>query len=916
MSFAHIKKRNGQVVEFDRGRIEVAIGKANSAVSGEIPHEDIPLLVDTIIGQLADMFNESTPDVESIQDLVERQLMQNGHYNTVRAYILYRERQKDKRITEEAVSAEKLAQNELRVIRSDGTSENFSYVKLIKELIEASAGFEDEINVEELANIIKTTLHDGITTDELQDSMIMATKAYIERGGSYAKLASRLLLRKVYKEVLGADSPAKAEVAQRELFKSLIESSVKEGLMDKRLLQFDLDAIAKTLKIERDDLFDYMGLHMMYDRYLLRTEGRLKIVETPQMFWMRVAMGTALTEGKNMTKVAIEFYEILSTLRYVTSSPTLFNAGTNFSQLSSCFLNTVEDTLPSIFKVFHDNAQMSKYSGGIATDWTNIRATGSLIKTVNITSQGVIPFLKIANDVTVAIARSGRRIGATCVYLENWHMDFEDFLELRKNTGDERRRTHDMNTATWVSDLFMERVQNDEPWTMFSPDEVPDLHDLYGQAFAKRYKEYEAMADRGEIVMFKKIPAVVLWRKMLTMLFETGHPWITFKDPCNLRSPQDHVGVVHNSNLCTEITLNNSKDETAVCNLGSVNLGRHVVDGKLSEDLIKETVTTAMRMLDNVIDINFYATKETKHSNMLHRPVGLGIMGFADALYMLDINFDSQRAVEFADESMEMISYYAILGSSMAAKEKGTYQSYKGSKWDRGIFPIDTIEILEKERGHKINVDRKSRMDWKPVRDHVKKHGMRNSNTMAIAPTASISNISGCYPCIEPIYKNLYVKANMSGDFTVINSYMIEDLKKLDLWSDTLVERIKVSDGSIQQMTDIPQKVRDKYKEVFEIDPIHLIKITAHRGKWIDQSQSFNVFVAGVSGKKLSDIYQSAWEMGLKTTYYLRSLAASQVEKSTIDTAEYGTTHKRTVSEAQTVIADTAPSNLESPKES
>ena len=913
MSFAHIKKRNGQIVEFDRGRIEVAIGKANSAVSGEIPLEDIPLLVDTIVGELEGIFNDATPDVESIQDLVERQLMQNGHYNTVRAYILYRERQKDKRRSEEAEAVEKLAQNELRVIHSDGTSENFSYVKLIKELIEASAGFEDEIDVEELANMIKTTLHDGISTDELTDSMIMATKAYIERGGAYARLASRLLLRKVYKEVLGADNARDIEKAQREQFAELIKGSVKDGLLDKRLLEYDLDKIAAAIKLERDDLFDYMGLHMLYDRYLLRTEGRHKIVETPQMFWMRVAMGTALTEGKDMTKVAIEFYEILSTLRYVTSSPTLFNAGTNFSQLSSCFLNTVEDTLPSIFKVFHDNAQMSKYSGGIATDWTNIRATGSLIKTVNISSQGVIPFLKIANDVTVAIARSGRRIGATCVYLENWHLDFEDFLELRKNTGDERRRTHDLNTATWVSDLFMERVKNDEPWTLFSPDEVPDLHDLYGQAFAKRYKEYEEMADRGEINMFKKIPAVVLWRKMLTMLFETGHPWITFKDPSNVRSPQDHVGVVHNSNLCTEITLNNSKDETAVCNLGSVNLGRHIIDGKLNEELIKDTVTTAMRMLDNVIDINFYATKETKHSNMLHRPVGLGIMGFADALYLLDINFDSQRAVEFADESMEMISYYAILGSSMMAKVKGTYKSYKGSKWDRGIFPIDTIDMLEKERGHKIEVDRKSRMDWKPVREHVKKHGMRNSNTMAIAPTASISNIAGCYPCIEPIYKNLYVKANMSGDFTVINHYMIDDLKKLGLWNDSMVERIKVSDGSIQQIEEIPQKIRDKYKEVFEIDPVHLVKVTAHRGKWIDQSQSFNIFVAGVSGKRLSDIYLAAWDMGLKTTYYLRSLAASQVEKSTIDTAKHGATHKRNVSEAQTVIADTVPTNLEQP---
>lgn len=618
-------------------------------------------------------------------------------------------------------------------------------------------------------------------------------------------------------------------------------------------------------------------------------------------------MGLSLIEKKTeRTTWAKKFYDVLSTLRYVPSTPTLFHSGTTFAQLSSCFLNTVEDDLKHIFKIYLDTALMSKFSGGIATDWTNIRATGSMIKTVNIPSQGVIPFLKIANDTTVAISRSGKRKGATCVYLETWHLDIEDFLELRKNTGDERRRTHDMNTANWIPDLFMKRVEADGQWTLFSPNEVPELHQTYGKEFEAKYEEYEKLADEGKIEMFRRIPAAQLWRKMLTMLFETGHPWVNFKDACNVRSPQDHAGVIHNSNLCTEITLNNSADETAVCNLGSVNLARHITKGKLDRELVADTVETGMRMLDNVIDINYYTTKECEVSNMRHRPVGMGIMGFQDALYLLNIAFNSEQAVQFGDESMELISYYAILGSSVLAKERGAYKSYKGSKWDRGIFPVDTVDLLEKERGIKIDVKRKGKLDWKEVRSHVKKHGMRNSNTMAIAPTASISNISGCYPCIEPIYKNLYVKANMSGDFTVINSYLIDDLKKLDLWSEEMVRKIKFHDGSVQKITEIPAELRAKYQEVFEIDAEWLVKIAAHRGKWIDQSQSLNIFVQGVSGKKLSDIYTYAWKMGLKTTYYLRSLAASQVEKSTVDTAEFGSTHKR---EFATVAQDApAPS--------
>jgi ribonucleoside-diphosphate reductase alpha chain len=578
---------------------------------------------------------------------------------------------------------------------------------------------------------------------------------------------------------------------------------------------------------------------------------------------------------------------------YVSSTPTLFNSGTLHQQLSSCYLSTVKDDLGHIFKFIADDAQLSKWAGGIGNDWTNIRATGAHIKGTNGKSQGVIPFLKIANDTAVAVNQGGKRKGAMCAYLESWHLDIEDFLDLRKNTGDERRRTHDMNTANWIPDLFMKRVQTNADWTLFSPNEVPELHDLYGQAFEKKYAEYESLADQGKVRTFKRVKAADLWRKMLTMLFETGHPWINFKDPCNVRSPQDHAGVVHSSNLCTEITLNTSPEETAVCNLGSVNLPKFVQDGKLNFELLEKTVRTAMRMLDNVVDINFYPTIEAKNSNLRHRPVGLGIMGLQDAFYKLDLNFDSDEAVKFSDESMEAIAYYAIQSSCELAKERGTYESYKGSKWDRGIFPQDTIDLLEKERGEKIDCPRNEMMDWNKLRGMVKEHGMRNSNCMAIAPTATISNISGSYPCIEPIYKNMYVKSNLSGEFTVVNDYLIEDLKKLNLWDDEMSEQIKYYDGSIQQIQEIPEKVRAKYKEVFEIGPTWLVKHAAYRGRWIDQSQSLNIFVRGVSGKGLSDIYFMIWKMGLKTSYYLRSLGISQVEKSTVNSSKYGFTHKR-----------------------
>ena len=898
MGFVQIRKRNGQMVDFDRSRIEIAIGKASESVGTEATPADIAAVVTEVISQAEALFQDNAPDVEALQDLIEQELMRSGHYKTVRSFILYRETHKAIRAAESARSAEKLEQSNLKVTMPDGSLENFSYAKLVKELLEAADDIADDLDLDDIAQAVKASLYDGITFDELEDSMIMGAKAQIERDPLYSKLASRLLLRKAYKEVLGQTNRAEFAESYKDTFVNFITDTIKDGRLDKRLSAFNLKLLSEHIKPERDHLIDFMGLDMLHDRYFVQSQGRGHRLEVPQIFWMRIAMGLAIAENKDKDKWAIKFYDVLSTLRYVPSTPTLFHSGTAKPQLSSCFLNTVEDDLKHIFKVYLDNALMSKYSGGIATDWTNIRGTGSLIKAINIPSQGVVPFLKIMNDTTVAISRSGKRKGATCAYLETWHLDIEDFLELRKNTGDERRRTHDMNTANWVPDLFMERVTDNQDWTLFSSDETPDLHHLYGKAFKKRYEEYEQMADQGKIKLFKRIPAVQLWRKMLTMLFETGHPWITFKDACNVRSPQDHAGVIHNSNLCTEITLNNSADETAVCNLGSINMAKHIKNGKLDKELIEDTTEKAMRMLDNVVDICYYTTKECETSNLKHRPVGLGIMGFQDALYMLDINFDSPKATEFADESMELISYHAILGSSKLAKERGAYKSFKGSKWDRGIFPADTIDLLEKERGRKIDVKRGGKLDWRSVKSHVKKNGMRNSNTMAIAPTASIANIAGCYPCIEPIYKNLYVKSNMSGDFTVINSYLIEDLKALNMWNETMVKKIKFHDGSIQKITEIPEKLRAKYKEVFEINSMNLVKITAHRGKWIDQSQSFNIFVQGVSGKQLSDIYMAAWNQGLKTTYYLRSLAISQVEKSTVDTAEFGSTHKREVSNA------------------
>ena len=779
----------------------------------------------------------------------------------------------------------------VRVKAPDGTFLSFNVNELRASIEWAVLGHEKDVSVDLIFLEVINTIFDGVSSREIADALIMATATFIERDPAYNYVAAQLLLKKLFKEVTKTTIRSAAyDRLYRQSFIDSITLGVTEGGLDARMLEFDLNLLAAALHLERDSLFEFMGLKTLNERYFNKIEG--KRLELPQSFWMRVAMGVSLNEA-NKNEAALKFYDLLSSMRYMSSTPTLLHGGMARPQLSSCFLTTVDDDLKHIFKCLGDNAQLSKWSGGVANDWTNLRATGAMIKTIKTESQGVIPFLKIANDVTAAINRSGSRRGATCVYLETWHLDYEDFLDLKRNTGDERRRTHDINTASWIPDLFMKRLLNDESWTFFSPEETPDLHHLYGKAFDEKYVQYEQMTARGEIKKFKKIQAALLWRKMLSRLFETGHPWITFKDPCNIRSPQDHVGVVHSSNLCTEITLNTSADETAVCNLGSINLAEHVIDGKLDEQLLEQTIMTAMRMLDNVIDINFYPTIEAKNANFRHRPVGLGIMGLQDALYKLDVKFADVQALEVSDYIMETVSYFAILASSQLAKERGAYQSFKGSKWDRNIFPQDTLALLEKERGMEIPISKTGKRDWSPVRAHVKEYGMRNSNCMAIAPTATISNIVGCFPCIEPIYKNLYVKANMSGEFTIVNKYLIQDLKKLGLWNQEMLELLKYYDGSVQMIEKIPAHMREKYKEVFEIDAEWMIEVTAARGKWIDQSQSHNVFMKGVSGKKLNDIYVKAWTLGLKTTYYARTLGASQIEKSTLDAKKYGFTQKR-----------------------
>ncbi len=884
MQITKIKKRNGNIVDFNRDRIEAAVEKACIATQAEVGPDVWSSITDDVASQLDRDFPGRIPGVEDIQDLVELKLADRGLFEVAKAFILYRKEHSEIRDAKTEELLKRIDRRDITVTKRSGEKTQFAVSEIERAITNCCEGFDISFDVVGIINDTKLALFDGITTGEINRAVVMAIRARIERDPAYSSLAARFLFNDLYKDVLGIDEfNDEFESKYRSEFSEKIHLGIRAGRLDERLLEFDLAKLAAELRPERDRLFTYLGAQVLYDRYFLKALDQ-SILETPQYFWMRVAMGLALNEESDRNDWALRFYDVISSLHYVASTPTLFHAGTTHPQMSSCYLTTVNDNLSHILKSVGDNAQLSKWSGGLGNDWTNIRGTGALIKSTNVGSQGVVPFLKIVDATTAAINRSGKRRGATCVYLEAWHYDFEDFLELRKNTGDERRRTHDTNTASWIPDLFMKRVAEDGEWTLFSPDETPDLHSRYGMDFEKRYREYEERARQGDIRLFRTVRAVDLWRKMITMLFETGHPWLTFKDPCNIRSPQDHTGVVNSSNLCTEITLNTSDEETAVCNLGSVNLSRHLSDGNIDWKRLEYTVKTAIRMLDNVIDLNFYPTKESKAANLKHRPIGLGVMGLQDALYTTNLPFDSPEAVAFSDGLQEFISYHAILESANLAREKGRYATYAGSKWDRGLFPHDTVDLLESERGVPTGLDRRCGLDWAPVRKAVAEHGMRNSNCMAIAPTATISNIAGCIPSVEPIYKNMFVKSNFSGEFTVINRHLVQELKAEGLWDEDMMEKLKFHDGSIQNISGIPATLRAKYKEVFEIDPVWIIRHAAHRGKWIDQSQSINIFSTSTSGKAIAEIYTLAWRMGLKTTYYLRTMGASSIEKSTLDT--------------------------------
>jgi len=884
MSITLVKKRSGSIADFDEARIEKAIQSAYIATGVPISADELLTLRLNVVSDIEKIYDEEKiPQVEEIQNLVEKEIAKKGDFLVAKAYIIYRAERALAREKRKEELLEKLDSQEINITKRSGKVVPFDVLEIEKAILNACKGFEHCVNVPEIVEATKLSIFEGITTSEINKAVVMTLKTQIEKDPAFALITARFLINDLYKDVLGIDEFSKHFAEQHtKRFPDMIKRAVEAKRLDERMLSFDLEKLAQAIDLSRDKLFSYMGVQILHDRYFLRDLDQ-NYLETPQYFWMRIAMGLAMLEGEKKNEVALEFYNAVSQMLYVPSTPTLLHSGMPKAQMSSCFLTTVEDDLHHIFKCVGDNAQLSKWSGGVANDWTNIRATNAQIKTINTGSQGVIPFLKIVDATTASINRSGKRRGATCVYLETWHMDIEAFLDLRKNTGDERLRTHDTNTANWVPDLFMKRVSEGGTWTLFSPEEVPELHHIYGKAFQDKYTEYEKLADQGKINLWKRVKAQDLWRKMLTMLFETGHPWITFKDPSNIRSPQDHVGVIHSSNLCTEIMLNTSAKETAVCNIGSLNIPNHIKDGKLDYDTLKTSIKSAIRMLDNTIDTGFYPVPEAKFANERHRPVGLGMMGLQDTLYQLNINFDTEEGVNFSDELMEFISYHAIYSSSKLAKEKGAYESYKGSKWDRNLFPVDTIALLEEERGISTGILPVGKMDWKEVREHVKAHGMRNSNTMAIAPTATIANISGCLPSIEPIYKNIYVKSNFSGEFTIVNKFLVEDLQKQNLWNKNLLEKIKHYDGNLSQITEIPLSLREKYKEVFQIDASWVVKHAAVRGKWIDQSQSVNIFMSTESGKAISDAYMYAWKMGLKSTYYLRTLGASAVEKSTID---------------------------------
>ncbi|MEZ5645788.1 MAG: ribonucleoside-diphosphate reductase subunit alpha [Burkholderiaceae bacterium] len=879
-----IIRRNGAVVAFEPSKIAVALMKAFLAVHGTqgAASASVRETVDQLTQNVVRALMRSRPGggtfhIEDVQDHVELGLMRSGNHEVARAYVLYRERRTQER-AHQAQANQQPTENTLHV--TDGGQRVPLDIGALQKLIESACeGLGSEVRPEPIVAETKRNLYDGVPMEEVYKASILAARTLIEKDPDYTYATSRLLLHTIRKEILG-EEVVQADMGERyaEYFPGFIRRGVDAELLNPELLNYDLRRLGAALKAERDLQFDYLGLQTLYDRYFLHV--RKSRIELPQAFFMRVAMGLALNEIDRETR-AIEFYEVLSSFDFMSSTPTLFNSGTLRSQLSSCYLTTVPDDLDGIYESIKENALLSKFAGGLGNDWTRVRALGAHIKGTNGESQGVVPFLKVVNDTAVAVNQGGKRKGAVCTYLETWHLDIEEFLELRKNTGDDRRRTHDMNTANWIPDLFMKRVMEKGDWSLFSPNDVPDLHDKFGTDFEKAYVAYEEKASRGEIRPYRKVPAVDLWRKMLSMLFETGHPWITFKDACNVRSPQQHAGVVHSSNLCTEITLNTSDSETAVCNLGSINLLQHLRDGGIDHEKLQRTVNIAMRMLDNVIDINYYAVKKARDSNLRHRPVGLGIMGFQDALYELRVPYASTEAVTFADRSMEAVCYYAYWASTELSRERGRYSSFKGSLWDKGILPPDTLALLERERGGYVDVDRESSLDWDALRQKIARDGMRNSNCVAIAPTATISNIIGVDASIEPCFGNLSVKSNLSGEFTVINSYLVKDLKRLGLWDDVMVMDLKHFDGSLQAIDRVPQDVKALYATAFEVEPMWLVEAASRRQKWIDQAQSLNIYMAGASGKKLDETYKLAWLRGLKTTYYLRTTSATHAEKST-----------------------------------
>src|SRR4051812_41942581 len=879
-----IIRRNGAVVAFEPGKISVAMTKAFLAVNGAQGAASARIR-EVVAGLTEAGVNTmmrrqpagGTFHIEDIQDQVELALMRSGEHDVARSYVLYREERAKARLAERQA---KKPEAGLHVVEQ-GQRKLLDRDALAALVQSACAGLADA----SAAAILDTTLrdlYDGVPVEEVRKSAILAARALIEKDPAYSYVTARLLLNTIRLEVLGAEaSQAEMETRYATYFPQFVQRGIAAELLDPELAKFDLGRLGRALKADRDLQFGYLGLQTLYDRYFLHVRGTR--IELPQAFFMRVAMGLALKE-KDREARAIEFYDVLSSFDFMSSTPTLFNSGTLRSQLSSCYLTTVSDDLTGIYDAIKENALLAKYAGGLGNDWTPVRALGSHIKGTNGKSQGVVPFLKVVNDTAVAVNQGGKRKGAVCSYLETWHLDIEEFLELRKNTGDDRRRTHDMNTANWIPDLFMKRVVQNADWTLFSPSDVGELHDKVGADFEAAYLRFEDRAARGELKLHKKIPAMQLWRKMLSMLFETGHPWITFKDPCNIRSPQQHVGVVHSSNLCTEITLNTSDDEIAVCNLGSVNLVAHMTERGLDFDKLKKTIRIAMRMLDNVIDINYYAVDKAKNSNMRHRPVGLGIMGFQDCLHQLRTPYASQEAMEFADRSMEMVAYAAYWASTELAEERGRYASFPGSLWDRGVLPQDTLDLLAAERGGYVELDRSSALDWEALRGRIKRHGMRNSNCIAIAPTATIANIVGVSASIEPTFQNLFVKSNLSGEFTVANEYLVADLKQAGLWDEVMIADLKYFDGNLARIDRAPAALRRLYATAFEIEPKWLVEAAARRQKWIDQSQSLNIYMPGASGKKLDDTYKLAWIRGLKTTYYLRAMGATHAEKSTTKT--------------------------------